>query len=519
MITRRTLAPVLIALAIGAPVYAQNGTTDAQRLRKIEAYVEKARKDWEVPGLGLAIVKNDTVIFAKGFGTRTLGKNEPVDEHTLFAIGSSSKAFTSAAVAMLVDAGKVRWSDPVTKHLPSLTFHDDYVTHQITVEDILSHSSGLPRYDQLWSTLNYPREELLRRIRFLEPTTSFRGAYQYQNLMFAVAGELVRAVDGRSWDDFIAQRIFQPLGMQRSGTTVRLLANMPNVATPHARIEDKITPIVYKNIDGIGPAGSINSSVREMAEWVRLQLGRGQVGGKRLFSDSVARQMHAPHTLIPRSAQAERDNPYTHFNAYGLAWMLEDYRGRKVVHHGGNIDGMTAMVAMLPNEKIGFVLLENMNGSGMRNHIMHYIFDRFLDAEEKDWSGEALTRQQQARERARAAARDSAQAGPPRVADTKPSLPLARYVGTYENEMFGDVVITEENGKLILKAGHEAAVHAELEHWHFDTFRTRNLNPAGGPLRDANRFMVTFALDARGEPRIVTVGPLGEFRRRAQPAR
>ena len=521
---RRTVTAMLLASALlsGAvlPASAQSNR-DGERLRKIAAYVEKARRDWEVPGLGLAIVRNDTVIFAQGFGTRTIGRDERVDENTLFAIGSSSKAFTAAAVAMLVDEGKLRWTDPATRHLPGLAFHDDYVNRELTVADLLSHTSGLPRYDQLWGAFNYPREEILRRVRSLEPTTSFRSTFGYQNIMYLAAGELVHANSGRSWDDFIAQRIFAPLGMKRSSTTVRALAGAANVASPHARVANTIVAVPYRNIDNIGPAGSINSSVREMAEWLRLQLGRGVHNGSRVLSDSVVRAMHSPRIVISRTARDEENNPHTHFASYGMGWFLEDYRGRKVIHHGGNIDGMTAMVAMLPNERVGFVLLENLNSSGMRTALMHYIFDRFLDAEERDWSAEDLARARATRARAAAAA-DSAggQAqGPARVSGTQPSRPLARYAGTYENEMFGDVVVREENGRLVLRAGNGPAIHAEMEHWHFDTFRTRNLDPAAGPLRDAQRMMVTFALDARGESNVLTLAGLGEFRRRPERAR
>ena len=515
--TALLLVPILLALAL-QNTSAQKASTDAQRLRKIEAYVEQARKNWNVPGLGLAIVKNDTVILAKGFGTRTIGQNEPVDEHTLFAIGSSSKAFTSAAIAMLVDEKKVSWDDRATKHLPNLKFHDDYVTHEIRVRDLLSHVSGLPRYDQLWSLFNYTPQEIIGKIQYLEPTATFRSTWQYQNLMFLASGEVIRAASGMSWDDFVARRLFEPLGMKRSSTSITRLKGMSNVATPHARTDDRTRAIPYKNIDNIGPAGSINSSVREMSEWVRLQLSGGVHDGKRLLSDSVVREMHKPHSIMPRTAAAERANPYSHFSAYGLAWMLEDHRGRKLVHHGGNIDGMTAMVAMMPGEKVGFVLLENLAGSGMRTPLMYYIFDRFMDAEERDWSGEALTRAGEARARAAAAARDSAGGtggSPPRIAGTQPSRPLARYAATYDNPMYGAVVITEENGKLVLRAGNGPAIHGELEHWHFDTFRTRTLIVGAPP--ESGRMMVTFALDARGEPRSLTLAALGEFRRVARP--
>jgi CubicO group peptidase (beta-lactamase class C family) len=510
------IASLLLVFAC-ADVTAQRPVTDAERLRSIDAYLEQARLDWEIPGFGFAIVKDDSVVFAKGYGTRTHGRNEPVDEHTLFAIGSSSKAFTAAAIAMLVDEGKVQWSDRASIVLPSLRFREEYVTRELTVRDLLAHSSGLSRYDQLWGLFGYAPDEIVRRVQYIEPTTSFRSAFGYQNLMYLAAGEVVRTIDGRSWDDFVTQRLLRPLGMNRSGTTIRLLPGMPNVATPHARFEGATVTIPWRNIDNIGPAGSINSSARDMAEWLRLQLAGGTHGDRRLLSDSVMREMHTPYTINRRTTQQQEANPYSHFSAYGLGWFLEDHRGQKIIHHGGNIDGMAALVAMMPGHNVGFVLLENMNGSAMRTPLMYYIFDRFMDAELRDWSAEGLERQRQAREQA-AAAQASAGAGagtPPRVEGTSPTLPLAQYAGTYASDPYGDLVISEENGRLVVRGGANNAIHAELEHWHYDTFRTRNLDPTAGPLRDAARMMITFALDARGAPRMATVGGLGDFRRRA----
>jgi CubicO group peptidase (beta-lactamase class C family) len=508
------LLALCAAAMLPADASAQATTaTDADRLRAIDEYLEKARHDWEIPGFGFAIVRNDSVIFARGYGTRTHGRNEPVDEHTLFAIGSSSKAFTAAAIAMLVDEGRLSWSDRASAVLPALRFREEYVTRELTVRDLLAHSSGLSRYDQLWGLFGYDPAEIVRRVQYIEPTTSFRSAFGYQNLMYLAAGEVVRAKDGRSWDDFISQRLFRPLGMTRSNTSIRLLEGMSNVATPHARVDNAIVAIPYRLIDNIGPAGSINSSAREMAEWVRLQLAGGERGGQRLLSDSVMREMHAPVTLIRRTPQQAEANPYSHFSTYGMGWFIEDHRGHRVVHHGGNIDGMSALVAMMPDENVGFVLLENMNGSAMRMPLMYWIFDRFINAELRDWSAEALERQREARERA-AASGQPAGGGPARVDGTRPSRDNAAWAGTWTSDAYGDLVITVEDGRLVVRGGANNAIHAELEHWHYDTFRTRNLDPNAGPLRAGARMFITFALDAQGNPRLATISGLGDFRRR-----
>jgi CubicO group peptidase (beta-lactamase class C family) len=372
----------------------------------------------------------------------------------------------------------------------------------MTLRDLLSHRSGLTRGDRLWYATEHPRDEIVRRVRFLEPTWSFRSAFGYQNIMYLAAGLVTEQVTGRSWDDVVKDRIFAPLGMHSSLTSVDPLPSLSNVARPHTRIEDKVTPVAYRDIDNIGPAGSINSNVRDMAQWVRLQLGDGTVGGTRVISQRNLREMHSPHTIIPIDTAGERLYPETHFRAYGLGWFLEDYRGRKVIHHGGNIDGMSALVAMMPEEDVGLVILTNMNGSGLPALVMRRIFDLYLGGAGRDWSREILAftkqRMEQAAERQRAA--EAA-----RAENTRPSLSLERYAGTYHDDMYGDVVITHDGGRLRVNAG--PSFIADLEHWHYDTFR------ATWQDRVLGRTFLTFALNARGEPATLNVEGLAEFTR------
>src|SRR3712207_1959606 len=250
----------LLAAAL-APIGAAPATAQQQRepWPGYDAYVTTALATWKVPGVAIAIVRNDSIIYAKGYGLRELGKADPVNERTLFAIGSASKAFTSAAIAMLVDEGKVRWDDPATRYLPNFQMHDPYVTRELSLRDLLSHRSGLARGDLLWYGSDLDRDEILRRVRFLQPSWSFRSTFGYQNLMYLAAGQVVARVANTTWDDFITRRIFQPLGMTASNTTVRALAGQPNVATPHAEIDDTVRTVAWRNIDNIAPAGSINS--------------------------------------------------------------------------------------------------------------------------------------------------------------------------------------------------------------------------------------------------------------------
>ena len=317
---------------------AQNKAFEA-RLKEIDAYAAKAGQDWRVPGFAVAIVKDDAVIFAKGYGVRELGKPEPVDEHTLFAIASNSKAVTAAALAILVDQGKIQWDDPATKYLPGFQLYDPYVTREITVRDLLCHRSGLATFggDLLWYMTTYSRDEILRRVRYLKPVTSFRTTYGYQNLMFLAAGQIIPAVTGKSWDDFVREKFFMPLGMSRSTTSIAGFMPGGNVATPHNEVEGKINVIHYVNVDNLAPAGAINSCVADMAQWLRLQLGRGTYQGKEIFSKDRSREMWTAQTSIPIGAQAEKLNPTTHFQAYGLGWFMMDHHGRKVLNHGGGV--------------------------------------------------------------------------------------------------------------------------------------------------------------------------------------
>jgi CubicO group peptidase (beta-lactamase class C family) len=486
-------ALLLLALLILSPtLFAQ---TLEERLKEIDAYAAKAGQEWKVPGFSVAIVKDDKVVFAKGYGVRELGKPETVDKDTLFAVASNTKAFTSAALATLVDEGRLRWDDPVTKHLPWFQLYDPYVTREMTVRDLLSHRSGLATFggDLLWYETTYSREEIIRRVRFLKPTYGFRSRYGYQNIMFLAAGEIVPAVTGKSWDDYVREKFFAPLGMARTVTTYKQLMSSRNVATPHNETEGKVKVVHYSNVDSAGGAAVINSTAAEMAEWVRLQLGRGTYQGKRFFSADRSREMWTPHTVVSGvSESAEKFNPTLHFNLYGLGWGLSDYRGRKVVTHSGGLDGMTSRVALLPEENLGVVILTN-SETPLQAFLYYKVFDVFTGAPPRDWSADYLARVKAAREREEAEAKKVEAA---RVPNTKTSLPLGSYAGTYGGQMYGDAKVSEENGRLVVRLAPSPAYVGDLEHWHFDTFRIKWRESVVYPYP---RGWVTFHLDPQGK--------------------
>jgi CubicO group peptidase (beta-lactamase class C family) len=464
-------------------------------------------KDWKVPGLAIAIIRNDSIVLMKGYGTRTMDKAEPVDEHTLFAIGSSSKAFTSTLVAMMVDAGKMRWDDQATRYLPDLQMFDPYVSKELTVRDLLTHRSGLARGDLMWYSGGYDRDEILRRVRFLRPTWSVRSRFGYQNIMYLAAGQAVAKVAGKSWDDLVHERIFVPLGMNESNTSIRVLQGKTNVATPHADVNDTLHVVPWHNIDNIGPAGSINSNVFDMAKWVRFQLDGGKVNGKPLVAASALGETHTPQMIIPVGADAKALNPYTHLQAYGMGWFLQDYRGRELDQHGGNIDGMSAMVAIMPEEKIGMVILTNANGSPAPTLVLYRALDGLLGAPPRDW----LAEQKKFYDKARALAKEADQKRiAARVPNTKPSLALENYAGEYADSLYGDVIFKMNDGKLTMNYGR--GIEAPLEHWHYDTFEATSSAVLVG------KMMTTFTLGADGKVKSVDVANIGTFERRPEKA-
>lgn len=480
-------------LAAWASVNAQNAP-----LAGFDAYVNQAINDWEVPGVAIAVVKDDKVVFAKGYGVRKVGDPAPVDERTLFAIGSTSKAFTAAAIAMLIDEGKLKWDDRVTKYLPGFELYDPYATRELTIRDLLSHRSGLPGGDLVWYGTERGRDEVLHRVRYLRPASSLRSRFGYQNIMFLAAGQIVAKVSGLSWDEFIRLRFFQPLGMTASNTSIRELNG--NVASPHDRIGGKITAIPYRSLDNIAPAGAINSNVAEVAEWVRLQLGRGSIGNRRLISEAAIKEMQSSQTVMRADSAFSLWYPGIRFVNYGLGWILSDYRGRKVVEHVGSIDGMRAQVALIPEENLGLVVLSS-RGTSLPTALSYRIFDAFLAAPPRDWSSEMLAKakasdgQEDATEKRLESAR---------VKGTQPTLKPEEYAGKFANDLYGDVTITLADGRLGCRFG--PTFTGELRHWHYDTFR------ASMPVNAlAAGVFVTFALNAKGKIDALTLDITGNY--------
>ncbi len=503
---RPLLRPVtlaLIALLLPTALPAQRRTD----FRAFDAYAEQAMAQWKVPGVAIAIVRNDSVIHARGYGVRRMGAPEPVDARTLFAIGSSSKAFTATAVAMLVDEGTLRWSDKATERLPGFQLDDAYATRELTIRDLLSHRSGLSRGDLMWYGSAFSRDEIVRRVRFLEPSWGFREQFGYQNIMFLAAGQIIEQVTKTSWDDVVRARIFTPLGMTASSTTIRALDGQPNVATPHAEVEDTLRVIPWRNIDNIGPAGSINSSVTDMAQWVRFNLARGKAGEEQLVSEANIGELWIANTAMRIEGPNRILFPEVHLMSYGMGWFLQDYRGRLVVQHGGNIDGMSAMVAMMPGENLGMVILTNMNGTPLTSVLMYRAFDHLLGGPSKDLGTVIRTAYETSLKQAKEV-EDRMEAS--RKTGTSPSLALADYAGTYVDSMYGAFAVQLDDGQL--KGSYGPAFTGTLEHWHHDTFRAVWDN------RMLGKTLVQFVLGTDGKVSEAKVQGFADFDRKPEVA-
>ncbi|HEY6807934.1 MAG TPA: serine hydrolase [Gemmatimonadales bacterium] len=503
-----TRAALLVLAVAAAPAAAQRSTPASALPRDFDTYVTQALRQFHVPGLAIAVVKDGRTIFAKGYGVRRLGDSTLVDAHTLFQIASNSKAFTDALLAMLVDSGRLAWDDPVQKYLPWFQLADPWVTREFTIRDLVTHRSGLGlgAGDLVWYHSDYSSEEVVRHLRAARPVTSFRSAYAYDNVLYLAAGLVIEAVTGKPWSQNIRERIFSPLQMSEATTDIGAFTRPgADAATPHGWADGRVQIVPRDTVDNILAAGGIIANVTDLAKWMTAQLDSGRTAGGRLWSARQAREMWSPQTILgigtpPPALAALRAN----FAAYGLGWFLRDYRGRKIVSHTGGLSGMTSQTTLVPDERLGIVILTN-GESGIFQALTFRLLDHFFGVPATDWAGIEARLQDQDRargdsiERAQRASRDSL---------SKPSLPPERYAGAYRDALYGDATIASENGGLVLRFSRSPAFVGDLVHWQYDTWvvrwRQRNLADA----------FVTFTLNPDGSVdsfRMAAVSPLADF--------
>jgi CubicO group peptidase (beta-lactamase class C family) len=439
----------------------------------LDAFIEKAMQDWKQPGLSIVVVKDGKVAYLKGFGIKTLGKPDAVDADTQFGMMSTTKAMTALAIAMLVDEKKIRWDDPVTKYLPWFQMPAPYLTEHVTVRDLLRHNTGLGNADLLWVRGDLSTREILTRVHELKPVYSLRNGFIYHNVMYGVAGEVIAAASGMPWEDFMTARILKPLEMNRSyaNLSMVLAANDANRSTAHYEIDGKLRSIRDVPVDPVPAAGASWSTARDMSHWIDFLLSGGEYKNKRLVSEENFRELFTPQALVPvNDFYPSTVLTKPRWTAYGLGWFLQDYRGKFVAMHTGSMDGRTAIIGLLPDDKLGVYVFGNADHIELRHAIMWKVFDLYTDGPVRDWSTELLKVYGDAKAEQTIA---QSAAEKTRVANTKPSQALSSYAGTYSHPAWGDLVITQQNGKLILRLGSGAENEGMLEHWHYDSFRAR----------------------------------------------
>ena len=484
-----------------------------------EQRVETLRKDIGVPGMSIAIVENDKVTFAKGFGVRKLGAPELVDADTIFPNGSTGKAFTVADLATLVDEGKLKWDDKVIDHLPGFQMYDAWVTREMTIRDLLVHRSGLGlgAGDLMFvPRTNLSRAESVRRLRYIKQATSFRSGYAYDNVLYMVAGQMIEAMTGETWEHYTAEHVLKPAGMLNSTSDEDKRFATANRAYPHARMSSGLRGAGKQEVlderDELGrnaaPAGGLAISANDFARWLRIQLAGGKLvdSDKHLFSTAARDEMWTPRTIMPISPRPEPIAATTpNFSLYALGWDVHDYRGAKILSHGGAVFGFQTNVVLIPEKNVGFSMTINSEDGEILLGLSFELLDHYLGAPSNDWPGKFIAFKKSRIEAGLKAYKEKA-AKPAKVG---PSLALARYVGTYNDPWYGNIeVALNKAGKLTIDFKSTPNMGGTLEHWQYDSFTTKfvdkNIEPA----------YVNFGLDADGNVERITlrpVSPIADF--------
>ncbi len=453
------LITTLLALIISLTAISQS---IQEQKKLLDDYIENALTVWNPPGLAVTVVKDGEIIFTKGYGTRTLGEDKLVDEHTLFGCMSTTKAFTAAALAMLVDEGKLKWDDHVIDYLTDFQLYDPYMTREITVRDLLTHRTGLGNTDYLWAWMQISSDSALYKMRDVKPSYSLRSSFIYQNLMYLAAGKVIEKVSGQSWDSFFKERIYIPLGMHETFAKYEMVKDVENKADAHFPYEGKTLKIDQLVADEIGPAGSMWSSIHDIGKWIRFLLNDGiSHNGDTLICNKNFKELFKPQQIIPANEfYPTQKLTKPHWMTYGLGWFQHDYKGKMVQFHTGSLPGMVAIAGFIPEENIGVYVMGNLDHVELRHAIMYTVFDLFIDGEiTRDWSTEFKELYKKTQETEE----------PKRMAETIASLPISKTLGTYKHPQYGVVEITEsEQG---FKFNLNNTVIGTFSHWHYDTYQ------------------------------------------------
>lgn len=475
------LIPVLLSLSFrsSAPAQPLDG-------KAVDAVLHDALKAWDVPGAAVAIVRNDDVVYLKGYGVKELGKNEPITPDTLFPLASCTKAFTTTAMAMLVDEGKMSWDDPVRKHIEFFRLADPLADAQVALRDLVTHRTGLAGHDYLWYQAPWPLDESIRRIGRVKLDHPFRTTFDYQSIMFGAAGRAVGTASQTSWAECVKRRLFVPLGMTRACCTTDEVDKAADRARPHRRDpKGQIQTISWYKMPEPNPAGSISANAADLAKWVRFQLGDGMCDGKRLVSAANLAETHTPQMVIRLEGINKDLHPDTMQMSYGMGWVIQDYRGQLLISHAGAIDGFRAHITLVPKARLGIVLLNNLHQTRMNLAVSNSLVDLLLGLPRKDWNTYLAAQMKKLEDANQQRLRER---NTKRHHGTKPSRELAAYTGTYEEPAYGTARVSLERGVLVWRWNSFAG---QLEHFHYDTFLSQS-DTLGNP-------QVVFTLGADGE--------------------
>jgi len=476
---------VLFSVTLGVVPSATQGN-----LEGFDTFMTKAMADFKVPGAAVVVVKDGKVLLVKGYGYRDMAKKLPITGKTLFPIASITKSFTVTALGTLVDQGRLEWDKPVREYLPGFRMYDPVATEQLTPRDLVTHRSGLPRHDLLWYSSSLTRDQLVARLRYLEPSKPIRSTYQYNNLMFVTAGYLAGQVAGTSWEELVQRQILTPLGMNTTRFSSQDARKSPDYALPYRknRKTDVVSEIEFSQWGDVGPAGSMNSCIDDMARYLLLHVNKGNVDGKQLLGKNNADQMQSPQMVIQRSPLfAELSEP-----AYGMGFFIETYRGHKHVSHGGNLDGFSLQLSFLPKDGIGVVVLTNLDGTFLRDLVPYYVYDRLLGLDNIDWVQRFLQIERKAKDQELTAEKKGYTG---QKMGTHPSHEVRDYEGEFEHPGYGKISIRLDAKtnppSLVMKLND---VERPLEHFHYDTFQV----PAN-VLDPFEKLRITFPTDPQGE--------------------
>lgn len=458
--------------------YAQKKTTAPQptdRFAGLDTAFEKVLKDHRAAGFAVAVVEKNKIVYAKGFGYRDYEQKLPVTPNTLFAIGSCTKAFTSSLLGILQKEKKINFDEPAVKYLPSLKFYNDDMDKQISIRDMMSHRTGLPRHDYSWYLFKTnSRDSLLQRIRYQQPSFGIRERWQYNNFMFLTQGLIAQHLTGKSWEENISSLLFQPLGMLRSNTSIEALSKDADAALGYGLKKDSIIDkLDYHPINAMGPAGSINSSVNEMAKWVITWLNGGKYEGKEILPAGYTNAAMSAQ-MVSGPGMPSKEKPDIFFSSYGMGWSLGSYKGHYRVEHGGNIDGFSASTCFFPTDSIGIIVLTNQNASSVTAVVRNMMADRLLKLPYFNWNNDILESNKKAREAAKAAEKNVSSN---QQKNTKPSHALKDYEGIYTHPGYGSLELLTRNDSLFGYIGSNDV--SWLKHYHYDIFTPYNVEKNG----------------------------------------